>query len=276
VKVATYNILGGGFENYSRHGKNPPRLPLIKQVVSEIAADFVTLVDTFRWKEIFTVKDLVDHFGYKYVYHIDIEDDHVDPDVGITVLTDYEVISSNTIHIDKRNAIKTTVNYCGRDVDLYSVYFDYLKEDSRLKEAKSLISQLDHNPSIIMGDLNALDPEDFDITKTILKNILNLPSINNHHDTGALVQVVQDMLRGEVLPQLYQAGFAPIKDLSSLRPTIPTKFNPYGLITPILRLDHILVSRELEVTTLSVVENTLTDKASDHYPVTAEIDFQST
>ncbi len=52
MKVATYNIMSGGFTDYDYSLPHPTRLPLIQKAVKAINADFIALIDTFRWDEL--------------------------------------------------------------------------------------------------------------------------------------------------------------------------------------------------------------------------------
>ena len=86
MKIATYNIMSGGFGNYSSSiPKTPERLPLLKQALKTIGADFLGLVDTFHWRSTFLPEDLQKIFDYRCAFCIDLEDldkDHPDRRFG--------------------------------------------------------------------------------------------------------------------------------------------------------------------------------------------------
>ncbi len=46
--------MSGGFSSYTSASSLPERLDLIKQALKKINADFISLIDTFRWDKIFT------------------------------------------------------------------------------------------------------------------------------------------------------------------------------------------------------------------------------
>ena len=91
MKIASYNIMSGGFNNYNSASNKPERLHLIQKAIETIKPDFIGLIDTFRWVEIFTDKELQKLFNFKYSFHINLDDVRVDKRVGITVLSNLPI-----------------------------------------------------------------------------------------------------------------------------------------------------------------------------------------
>jgi len=89
MKIASYNIMSGGFNDYNFNSLKPQRLDLLKKAIKEIDADFIGLIDTFKWKDIFRQQDLKKLFNYKKVFHINMDDVRVDKKIGLTVLTNF-------------------------------------------------------------------------------------------------------------------------------------------------------------------------------------------
>jgi len=75
MRIASYNIMSGGFNSYNTTSAAPQRLPLLQKAIREIGADIIGLVDTYRWNEIYTEADLKRLFGYKYAYCINLNDE---------------------------------------------------------------------------------------------------------------------------------------------------------------------------------------------------------
>jgi len=110
MKIAAYNVMSGGFNTYTHEGNNPERLTLLQQVIKGIDADFIGLVDTFRWKEMFTTEDLKRLFDYKQAFHIDMDDDWVDKKIGIAILTNLKVRQFQKVRIKTTSSVKAEIN----------------------------------------------------------------------------------------------------------------------------------------------------------------------
>jgi len=188
MEILSYNIMSGGLKDYSDMSNKPERLELLKETIVKEEADFVSLIDTHRWTEIYTVDDLKNIFGYKNAFLVKLDDERLikkGHDNGITVLTNLEVKNFEKIRLFNRNAIKTEVVFEGKLVDIFSIYLDDMSEDIRLEQIKSLFKLIDKNkPTIFMGDLNTMDIDD----KTVLPNL-----------GIELKNILKDMSRGEVI-----------------------------------------------------------------------------
>ena len=90
MRIAAYNILSGGFTTYNYESKTPERLQLLIKAIKEINADFIGLIDTFRWDSLFTESELRKIFNYKYVHCINLQDERlksIGANNGITILS---------------------------------------------------------------------------------------------------------------------------------------------------------------------------------------------
>lgn len=261
MKVLSYNIMSGGFNSYSSKTDIPQRIDLLKKVIADIDADFVGLIDTFRWKEVFTQSDLRKHFGYENVFCIDMDDTRVDKRVGLTVLSKFEM-KCEMLRVHNRNCIKSTINGDERKYTIFTVYLDDLSEDTRLQEAESLLSQITRNNTIIIGDLNTFSKSDLKFLPKNLERYFHKvePGLYKY-----LMGVLKEMKRGEVIELFQKAGF--VNGMPTFRPTIPSKLFPGDFDSPIVRVDYVLHSKDVQINNAKVLISDILNKTSDHFPI---------
>ena len=260
--------MSGGFNDYNYTDQKPQRLNLIKQVVKETKPDIVSFIDTFRWHELYTNKQIAKLFGYQQACCISLDDNRlkkIGHDNGITVIANVDDISFETVRLKTRNAIKTTIKENKKEFTLYSFYLDDLKEDTRLEQVKSIEKELSvDSPQLIMGDLNTISPKESEKTKEIIKKLLT-----KRPELKELEKQVNDMARGEVIKYLINLGF---KDASKQsKPTFPTSLSPFG-DKLMGRLDYCLY-KNLNIIHFEVLRGELYEKTSDHYPIMIEIEI---
>jgi len=260
MEILSYNIMSGGFNDYDSLSKTPERLDLLVKTIKNINADFVSLVDTHRWTEIFSKDDLKNIFGYKNVYSVKLEDDRLEAigrDNGVTVLTRLPVEKFEAVRLFNRNAIKTTLD----GMDIFTTYLDDLNEDTRLRQIDSLLNQVVLGvPTIITGDLNAID--EFDLLKT--GKIIDELFIQ-HPEASDLGIILRGMMRGEVTRKIRENGFIDVgKDKGN---TFPSKLFPIKIKEPITRFDYGFCTPDIKVESFEVLKGVEFDQLSDHFPI---------
>jgi endonuclease/exonuclease/phosphatase family metal-dependent hydrolase len=261
-KLLSYNIMSGCFENYESTSKLTARFDLLKDVLKLINADFVGLCDTFKWKDTFTSKELKQKFGYKHVMLVDMEDTRVEKEIGVAVMTNLDVKEFNIIRAFNRNYIEAVLE----DLNIYTCYFDDLSEDTRIKEAKSLLEQI-KKPAIIHGDLNTFAKADLGIenkAKTLFEQ-------DNEQLSAQLKPIIDGMQRGEVIEILNNNGF--IDAEITFNPTMPSKLFPAKVTEPFVRVDYILHTSDIQAKDVTVHKDTIFHKTSDHFPLSATINY---
>lgn len=246
--------MSGGFSSYTSSSSLPERLDLIKRALKKINADFVSLIDTFRWDKIFTRHDLQKIFNYKNAYCVNLEDERLKKlghNNGITVLTNLPVKKFQTINLSNRDAIKTEIIFKNQPLDIFSLYLDDLSEETRVKQVRSLFKYFNSDrQTILMGDFNSLSQED----ATKIKYI------------GQFFSILEKMKHSQVIPLIRKAGFIDAGEMGGA--TIPTKM---AIKVPFLRLDYIFYTPKLEMVNFHVFKNPFFDLVSDHYPIGANI-----
>ncbi|OGK11470.1 hypothetical protein A2954_06370 [Candidatus Roizmanbacteria bacterium RIFCSPLOWO2_01_FULL_37_12] len=269
MKIASYNILSGGFNSYSYDSSSPERLSMLKTAIKEINADFIGLIDTFRWDKLYNNDQLAGMFSYKKAYCINLNDNRLKKkghNNGITVLTNLPVLKFDTITIQTRDAIKTTLKINESEMDIFTVYFDDLSEDTRRSQAQALLTYITLNrPTVVMGDYNTMDIEDIPKANPLIDAL----GKENPQLFENLLPVLNEMKRGEVIKTLRKYG---LKDADMNRePTVPTSLFPAKVNKAILRIDYAFHTDNIDVQNFSVLKDSLFDQTSDHYPIVFDV-----
>jgi endonuclease/exonuclease/phosphatase family metal-dependent hydrolase len=274
MKIATYNIMSGGFDSYISKSARPERIEIIKKAIKKINADFISLIDTFRWDKIYTPKDLQNLFGYKNCFSINLNDSRLKKlghNNGITVLTNLGNVKFKKIRLFNRNAIESQILINKEIINIYSVYLDDLSENTRMKQVKDLlkISRKEKN-KIIMGDFNTIDK------KYLLaaSNGMNKFILNNSNSASKFNPIFEEMKKVQALEILRKNNYADI--IEKYSPNVATKLShaklsPAKLKKPFIRLDYIFRTSDIKVKNSHVLYDVIFDKASDHYPISAEV-----
>lgn len=260
-RCASYNILCGGFPSYDVNSGEPERLPKIQSAVKKLAADYCTLIDTYMWDKKYQSKDLELLFGYPYSVSINLEDNSTHQ-TGITVLSIFPIINTRIIPLYLRNSLVTTIEINHTPIDIVSLYLDYAKEETRLKQVMSLFDQFKSiNPTILLGDLNCLDyKENIILHNNLLKFILKHPFYSL-----SLMGKYFDMSKKMVIPYIEKNGF--INASAKHIPTIPTKLLNVSANSPLIQIDYAFSRGEIKLSNFTVPHDQIFDEASDHYPI---------
>src|SRR3989344_5081210 len=205
MKITSYNLMSGGFNSYNSIDESPQRINLIRDAIKKSDADIVSLIDTFRWDQIYSVSRLRSMFNYPYVYFINLEDERLKKlghNNGITVLTRNKVKNFETVRLFNRNAVKTAINFNGHELDLFSVYLDDKSEEARVKQVRSLLKKIGvRKHPIIMGDLNTFSPRDIPVVTLSIKSFLK----RNPDLTPKFAPVLNEMQKAQVVKILEDA-----------------------------------------------------------------------
>lgn len=265
--AATLNVRAGGFVDYSGTIDCPPRISAIQKAVTLTGASVVGLIDTFRWRELYTTDELCALFGYPQAFHIDMDCEVVDSRVGLTVLGGKNLIGCEAVRIHDRNCLRVDLKVDGRPVCLYVIYLTSLSGARRRRQTEALLEYIDARPQVptlIMGDLNTLRPESFIGPARLLNSVLRLlPSVPA--PLGRFAEAFE-LTHTEALSLLREAGFS---DEMRGMPAATFQQRVLGLDIK-LALDYCL-SRHIEVKDCTVLRGKPYEAASDHFPVMATL-----
>lgn len=156
-------------------------------------------------------------------------------------------------------AVGTTIPFGDDELHAWNLHLCPKLEDDRLPEIRQIIDQIDPGSyTLITGDLNSLaatDPYPKDLAK-ILAAI-------------GLTKFGEGELRFDVTDALLAAGFVDVGAQYSWQNTVPTAANHDAAHAAALRLDYMFATAKLAalVTDYRVIKDSLSDEASDHYPI---------
>ena len=270
MKIASYNIMSGGFDGYDTRSQEPQRLSGLQTAIRELDADAIGLVDTFRWDSLFSTEDLRRLFGYAYAFCVNLNDDRLREkghNNGLTLLSNIPPTDVHTIRIATRDAL---VAHLPSGLTLVLAYLDDLSEDTRLAQVTALSPFLDtEEPTIVMGDLNTIKRRDVPDVRVALEGFYAAnPDIEDK-----LGPTIQDMQRGEVIGLLESLGLQDADTTNAA--TVPTKLFPAKSDRPFLRLDYCLHSPSVAVSNLSVRTEEIFQKTSDHFPIVFDAEIRN-
>jgi endonuclease/exonuclease/phosphatase family metal-dependent hydrolase len=261
IEILSWNILSGGFKDYGSTETKPPRINGLAKVINNLKPDIVSLIDTYRWTEVFTPDELKQIFGYPYVHTAKLEDERLiakGHDNGVTVFSRVPETRMQTIRLVTRNAVSTNAG----GIDIFSTYLDDVSEDTRIKQIEEVLKLVNSNiPTIITGDLNTIDLDDLAETNKNIKDLVRKfpgPMKSMEHS-------LNEMKRCEVTKMLVKNGFA---DLGKGKGnTTPAKLFSLPTDEPIVRLDYAFGSRQSKLEEFKVLTDEKYGNLSDHYPI---------
>ncbi len=277
MKIAAYNILAGGFNDYGSPAEKPERLALLQPAIQEIDADIIGLSDTFRWVNVFIEQDVKELFGYEYVSFINMNDVRVDKRIGVAVLSRIPVKYFETVRLATRDCIKAVVSIESKSIALYTAYLDDLAESVRVEQVQVLLGHIVEDKkqgieSIVMGDLNMLAPVDMNMRTRIFKDLFDagIRIEEIFSDKPYYAAAIEELYKVEAMPLLSQAGLREPSG-SENQLTAFTPIHDLHFPMPLFRLDHILHTQGVNSSEFLVHTGGIFEDASDHYPIACEI-----
>jgi endonuclease/exonuclease/phosphatase family metal-dependent hydrolase len=270
MKVASYNIMSGGFDGYDHEQAVPQRLQEIRAAVRELNVDVIGLIDTFRWDEIFSTEQLHNLFGYEYITCINLNDERlceIGHNNGLTLMSKLPWQSCEVIKLGTRDALKASFELNGRKIIIVLAYLDDLQEGARLKQARVIVDSIGSvENALIMGDLNTIAPSDIqNVTRELETFCANNPGIKER-----LRPVIEQMQRAEVIAWFESQGL--IDERSEGGATVPSRLFPADSSKPFLRLDYCLRGSKLKVSDFAVQTTEVMQKTSDHFPLSFTVE----
>lgn len=253
MKLMSYNILDGGLD----------RLPLIIDAIKKEAPDYLTIneANTFAKDDNKILKDLAQQIRLPYF------------DIALSGEYDYHVAAFSKYPFKKVIKLQPLMRACVVAVveteigviSIASLHLTPYSEDLRHPEIDLIIkSQQQYENRILMGDMNSLSKYDnYD------------PQMMQTFNEGQLKKFTTNgEFRFDAINKMLSVGYYDVaKELKKNNDTtVPTPANEDASHSS-MRLDYIFVSKPLlsHIASYSVIKNGITNKASDHYPIVAEM-----
>lgn len=261
LKVLLYNILNGGCGDNQPYVPDWKRLENISKVLDREKADLVVLCEAGFWPGAVQKKFNKWSSFFSSLYSSPIPADQQFR-WGPVVVSKYPIVSQSTarhaFHFTTLDVV-LDVNGKHKSLTVYHPYPDVSEGEKAAHLSKLLVQQA---PDILVGDLNALSPEDSYNEKSLTTAFSKFM----HDKANAKIK---DSLTCKTLKVALDAGFQD-SFTAAQKPwtyTMPTDLRSTDKTSGI-RIDYIL-SRGMKVRDAGVIKNKLTEYSSDHYPIYA-------
>lgn len=249
----TYNILNGATE----------ALPQVIDVVRAETPDYLTLneTNTFAKNDHKILKEFAQAANFPY-FDMALSGEG---DYHVAIFSKYPFQETHKLQPLARACFIAVVNTELGPISIASLHLTPSSEDERLPEIDLILAhQNRYKHKILMGDMNSLSPDDG----------YNPAITKNFNDMQLKKFTTAGKLRFDAIQKILATGYTdPAVTLGKNREhTAPTSINEYYAHSD-MRLDYIFLSASLlsHLQSYAVIKNTLTETASDHYPVTVTL-----
>ncbi len=249
MKLMTYNILNGGKE----------RLSTIIEVIKQESPDYLTIneANTFANDENKILKEVASKTGFPF-FDIALSGEY---DYHVAVYSKYPFKKITKLQPLMRACLVAQINSAFGELSIASLHLTPYTEDLRHPEIDVIISfQNQFQNRILMGDMNSLSSHD-NYDPKIIKSFNDM-QIKKFTTNGKL--------RFDAIEKILSVGYydSALRLGKNKEYTAPTAINEYEAHSN-MRLDYIFLSENLthHLKEYNVIKNSLTMKASDHYPI---------
>ncbi|HEU5121528.1 MAG TPA: endonuclease/exonuclease/phosphatase family protein [Candidatus Saccharimonadales bacterium] len=170
INILGWNVNQGGFDR--RHIANfrdmtPERETAIQQFIiqqqQEHRVTTASLIDTYGWRERYGGDEgIAAHLGFRAAHFVELADSRIDnilgPGAGLTFTTHHEIEESVALDLDNRQGIRSIIKLGGKTLQIATLYLDDMREDVRLHQLRAGLDGLEDEPTMLVGDFNALRP----------------------------------------------------------------------------------------------------------------------
>ncbi|MDD5012309.1 MAG: endonuclease/exonuclease/phosphatase family protein [Candidatus Nanoarchaeia archaeon] len=269
IKIMNYNILHGFHNDAEAPVLDKERLQSAQKVVEEENPDILILTEAcFAEKNKYGIKmDYPKLFNFPYHFHA-----AGNWEWGSSILSKFPIISSENYSMDKRNFSKNELDVNGQKVyvDVAHPYPDL----SEFEKRRFFYSQLRDikKPYILAGDFNALSDDDKYNREKLLSGYGGFMK-----NKGLAKKVVDDLLTYQTIPEIRKHGLIDTYTSSydDNDYTMPTKYILPENKNSRIRTDYIFCSPDFIVNDARIIKNKYTNKASDHYPIVANLKLKN-
>lgn len=269
--ILWYNIKRG-FHKKEENGSStfePKRLEAARKAILKLNPDILVLGEAdfnLKCPEFGAVKNILNYkeiFDYPYAFN-----NAVNEIKGETILSKYP-FEAESFAIELFTHIKVRLRLDKNEISMDLIHpYPRIPEKEKAERIIPVLNKME-TPCILLGDFNALSPEDNYSVEELtegFKPARGDKSIENAKDASQCLMVKKVLEKG-----LIDAYRAKNKDRGD---TIPTKsYTSFKDNFGDMRLDYIFCSKEFRIIDCKVVKNSETNIASDHYPVFAKLEI---
>jgi endonuclease/exonuclease/phosphatase family metal-dependent hydrolase len=261
-----YNILHGFHSDNQPFVLQEDRLKSAQEVVKRENPDILILTEAcFADKNKYGIKmNYKKLFSFPHYFHTITGNEW-----NSALLSKYPINSSQDYCMDRRMFFRNEL-----DVDGNKIYLDVahphpdLSEFERKRFFHSYLRDIPDKSYILTGDFNAISDQDKYYREKLIKGFLgfikNKEVVDKVVDERLTHQAISEIRRHNLIDTYRKIN----KGVQQY--TIPTDYLSLDKSSG-MRVDYIFCSPDFEVEDARVIKNELTEKASDHYPVIAQL-----
>ena len=281
IKIAWYNVLRGFHkkESDSSFTFELKRLNSAKKIIKKLNPDILFIGEgdfnprcKIQGQKI-KIIDYKKEFNFPYFYYSK-------PDKtsrkGEVILSKIKFIAKNLSKGNYSNEnytdIKCFFKLNKKKINVEIVHpYPTIPEKEKAKFIHQILIKA-KNPYLLIGDFNALSPED----KYKKENLFKLFSQMSKNKKSAWKNV-NESTKALMIKEVLKYGLIDTFKAKNKKQmiTLPTKnYSPFKDKKIGIRLDYIFCSRDFKVLNSGIIKNKLTDMASDHYPAYAVLEIK--
>jgi len=281
LKIVWYNVLRG-FHKKELDGSftfEQKRFFAVKKIIKSLNPDFLFIGEgdfNPRCKikgEKVKIIDYKKEFGFPYFYYSKPDKTSRKGEVILSKIS-FKVknFSKGDYSNENYTDLKCFFKLNKKEILVEIIHpYPTIPEKEKANFVKKILKGKKEN-YLLLGDFNALSPDD----KYEKENLFKLFSLMAKNKMSAWKNV-HDSSKSLMIKEVLKSGLKDtFKEKNKKQEiTLPTKnYSPFKNKKAGIRLDYIFCSKNFEVLKSKIIKNKLTDIASDHYPIYAELDIK--
>ncbi len=269
IKVMNYNILNGFCNDLPPFQLNPDKMNNAIKVIEGQNPDILILTEAYFWPfaKKANLKNLQPTFKKLYNEYTSLA--HGSFRWAPVALSKYPVKEFDTsMSKYQLNYMRTLIDINGKNLtlDVFHPHPD-TNEEQKSEFLKTILKDKPSN-YILIGDFNALSPQD---NYNKQKLITGYETFMKNKGKSK----VEDMLRGLSIGTILNHKLVDTYKIKNKIDdfTMPTDLRSKNKDSAI-RLDYIFCSKDIKIADSEIIKNKLTEKVSDHYPITSVLEIE--
>ncbi len=253
MKLMSYNILNGAKDTLS----------LVIKAIKAESPDYLTIneANTFAENNNEILKKVAEKLNFLY-FDISLSGEY---DYHVAAFLKYPFLEIRKLQPLAMACFVARIKTEIGELSIASLHLTPYTEDLRHPEIDLIVKFQEKYPNrILMGDMNSLSKYDG----------YNPEIIKSFNDMQKKKFTTNGKFRFDAIDKIISVGYfdSALEMKKNKDYTAPTSINEYSAHSN-MRLDYIFLSKSLlkNLTSYSVIKNSITNKASDHFPIKIEL-----